>query len=459
MANSRRLSRRLLLALVAICLAHLYLKGLQVHSATLTTFLPLPPDALSRPWQLLLPLRVSNAPGGDAWRWSTTGLVPVSALDLLVGAKVSYLCWSLANVVSVFVCSWVAFRSAVFTVTATICMAFGSQFDYALVNSGCASLLPMSIWLQLNLLSLVLLWRHPARSSVRILYASSLVLLALAFETWLDYLAALTTALAWAFVVHRSRLHAAHLAGLRFVAIATSAITLSYLVLKVALGGAQEHLRPGQEAELVVGYFRTLPLGKAAVITLEDLLSNLVTYLYVSLTNYLPPFLLASNSLIDLGRDTIIAQQFGYHAEYQKLTYAHHLFLWYFQAGAVAALFAQFLRRAFRRAHGSYPSVDQVVPLFCSLMVLFGASTHMLIKYRPYLSVPLLSYKCFIGVMGTTLLLSWVLSKLPERFGVRRGNTLVAAGWLGIVAAGLLRPAWLGELAKHVGLGSIPPPW
>src|SRR5437764_15445697 len=98
------------------------------------------------------------------------------------------------------------------------------------------------------------------------------------------------------------------------------------LYLAVKLPTAPEHGTPGKESELVFGYlFRDgLGIRRGGILSLEDMGSNLFTYVYMSVTSFVPPALLPGQSLGLIGAPTIMAAQRGYHPQLVHLVAYHH---------------------------------------------------------------------------------------------------------------------------------------
>ena len=96
-----------------------------------------------------------------------------------------------------------------------------------------------------------------------------------------------------------------------------------------------------------------LTLAGAITFVLEDMITNVFTFNYVALTNFLPPCLVASNSLITLGEVRIIQGQSGYSSHYDHLVYAHHVFFWRFGAGVVSLLLYRALHLCIRESRTS----------------------------------------------------------------------------------------------------------
>ena len=93
------------------------------------------------------------------------------------------------------------------------------------------------------------------------------------------------------------------------------------------------------------------------------------------------------------------------------------------------------------------------------LLVAAGSATHVMIKYRPYMSVPSLSYKCLISIFGATVLLAYLLTVARPCFRHAWGyRCLVGCTWSIILLGAVFRPAYLSHLNGKVGLAGYPNP-
>jgi len=408
-------------------------------------------EHLQQPLRLLLPIVLYEVEGEGAYvRWSTTGLVPASLLDRWVTATGTiYLLASLLTAVS-FVASWLAFRSLPFTLTFTLAMAFGTQFNYAWLETSCSIYYLFVAYAQVNLLCLYLLCARPGYRpwAVRVGFVVSLVLLALCWESWLDYFVFLAlfslggTALAlW----RRSALP-----PLRFVAVVTFAVAVPYLAIRVAHGG--NHHQPGSECQLLT----THPHVSLMV---EDYFSNVVTYVYIALTNYAPPWLLTSQAYRALTDRELVAAHHDYYPANAHLVPGHYAYLWHFQAGMVFLAFAYATWRLLA-AYAVRPSARGACWLAGCLLVWTGMSVHTLIMFRNYLSAPVFAYKIPVGILGATVLLG-LLARAAWRHhgGSYRGGLLLAGLWAVVLVGALARPGWQGQQMEKVSLRLPPDPW
>src|SRR5262249_52036832 len=134
----------------------------------------------------------------------------------------------------------------------------------------------------------------------------------------------------------------------------------------------------------------------------------------------------------------------------------HHLFLWYFHAGMIFAVYLYLLGRW---SVGALRTGSLTLACLAVLLIGVGAgsATHVMIKYRPYMSVPALSYKCMPSILAVTYLLAFLLMKLQRRFpGSVLAGAVVGGCWVLVLCGGLARPAMLSHLHTKVGLARLP---
>jgi len=134
-----------IVALVAICFVSSMLKILQQPFELVTYFSP-GPELLNDWWRLLLPV-----PSPEHERWSTSGLVLVWILDRILSPAGTFHFLSAVLIVTSFYCSWLAYRSKLFSYTMALCMAFGTQFNYAYINTSLVKDYLMTIYALINL--------------------------------------------------------------------------------------------------------------------------------------------------------------------------------------------------------------------------------------------------------------------------------------------------------------------
>lgn len=402
-------------------------------------------------WQLLLPTDLGD--GGPinqkgTYHWLTTGLTVIKIFEQYYSRNAIFYALNALLIAASFACSWWMFRSLVFSFTIAICMAFGTQFHWVYNCSPVMALYLFAIYLQAVILTCQkVITTGDARWKAA--YLGSLIVFALNHEQWLDYVAFVVIACPFLWLCFRR----AELRDMQrrvvFVLVATMTVTAIYLSIRLQYGG-QQHRR-GDESEMIFSYsMRTLAV--------EDFFSNVLTYLYLSISNYFPPCLVSSNSLYLYGAERIMAEQNGYHPDKNHLVAMHHVFYWYFFAGIVFAAFMYFLVRnawsAYREAN-----IKSTYLTMAMLLIAAGFAIHALVKYRPYLSVPLLTYKCTTSNVGVAFLLGLALMYARDWLPSRKWQfAIVVVIWGVVIYGAFARPAYLTHLSREVGMSDLPDP-
>jgi hypothetical protein len=438
--------------LTLIVLANLYLRW-KLDASPLPPYRIFPEDRVPWSWSLLLPRDMGDVTDDPAYKatyfWFTTGSTVIKVFHEVLSPNRTYYLMSALLIICSFAFSWLALRSLVFSFTLAICMGFGTQFHWLHVCSSLVAHLLLMIYFEANLLCA---WKTIETGAARwkLAFAGSLIVTALCHEQWLDYFGFLLLAGGF-LLLYARRAQLPHFTPrVLFVVIVNAIIGIIYLGIRLSYG--QQQYRPGYEAEMIFMY-------QHPVVAVEDFLSNVMTYIYISFSTYFPPFMVSSNSLYTLGAAQLLEEQHGYHTPQTHLVVMHHVFYWYFWAGIVFAVFAYACWRsgksALRDGSGAHAGL-----FLALLLVACGFAVHSVIKYRPYLSVPLLTYKCILSTLGVALVLSACLMRLrdwlPGWPRLRLGVILLA--WGVILHGSVARPALLSHLSQVVGLSELPDP-
>ncbi|WP_210497168.1 hypothetical protein [Microvirga antarctica] len=376
--------------------------------------------------------------------WPPATLFPTYAAERFLGPLASYLLFSCLFIGTAFALAFYVTRSLVFAATLGFMFAFGTQLNYTYTYGSLIPLYLILTFCAVNLTIVVMLLREEVTAGRGYLaFAGSLCLIALSSEWWINYAIALISAAAFGVVWAQWHVRPVVTRVCAFVIVATIATLAVYLLIRLQYPG--QFTRYGEEEELLLTY--TSP-----VMMVEDFLTNFFTFLYMSLDNYLPSFVSSSNSLTYLGPEKIIAEQHGYHAQYQHLVVMSHLFMWRFYAGIAATVFVGLFILVVRRAWKS-PAWHHAVIACLMLMVATGFATHLAIKMRPYNSVPGLSYKVVFSVSALTILVAYLVMTEWRRLSSPRSRwVLLGAVWLCVAAAAITRPGMQQQLLGQVGL-------
>jgi hypothetical protein len=397
------------------------------------------PAIMARPWwRFALPIREITG----AW---SVSIILTHLVELRIGVPNTWYLFNALLVVVSFASAWLVFESLAFAYTFAICMGFGTHFlhTYAVTGGMASPLIACAFEVALACACRFVLAERRARwwgaaFVVSLLWAS------VSYEGWLDLAvfgctaAGLFAVLAW----HQGAVERAR--RLFGVGALVGVVAVVYVFIKTRYGYGQNL---GSESDVIFNYRQWSPF-------IEDLASNVITHLYMSATNFLPPMLTSSTALYEIGPENLVGMQYGYHEPYSYLVAMHYLFLWRYAAGALALglawLCAKLIARAWRR-----PSRDAIVGIAGILMMWLAGSTHALVKIRPMKVAPVMAYHVLVGVIGAAVLISYAaLVVWRDWRSVKLRVAATACIWGVLFYGALARPQMLSHLAVQTGLGA-----
>jgi hypothetical protein len=398
-------------------------------------------------WSFFLPVKEF------AGRWGTTGFLLVHWLETKLGEPNAFYFLSAVMVWAGYLLTYLTFRSLSVAVLTGIALAT-TTFNYHVYSvSGSVIMLPLVTYLLLFVYCQVRWVQSSERSRLwAFLTIASLVLFALSYEGWLDFVPLawiVYPALAWHFRSFGDRVRASRSIILLFMVTAAAA---SYVIIKVATGLEGLHPRGG-EADLILTYGRDYVL-----LMVEDVISSYFTFYFTTISTYLPPEVLSfSLSSWIYGPNKIVALQEGYHSNASHLAHYNHLFLWRYYAGFMLAVFLFLYWNALKRffSRGSTHDLILFVLMTCTLI---GSPTHLIIKWRPMHAAPFLGYQCYLSIVGFTLLLCYCISQKAKELGPPRGYALILLFAVNLVYCAYARPSLLSHMSQESFLGAYPDP-
>jgi hypothetical protein len=400
-------------------------------------------EAISRDWvRLLLPFEYDPGRGGIFW--NATSILFLYGAEKYFGPLAAYVLFSNLFIATAFIAARLVTRSLCFAATIAFAFAFGTQLNYAYTYGWLIVIYILLTYCAANLaLAVYLVSGRRTGARWHAAFVLSLCLAALAGEWWINYATAMIAASAFGAAWASHHKDPDTRSSSLFILGATIAVLVIYLVVRMPFGG--NFLKSGTEDELIFSY-------PYVVLMIEDVIVNFFTLLFMTLSNYFPSLISLSNSLTYLDAPTIVAEQHGYDAGHQQLVVMSHLFLWRFYAGVVATLFLGFTGVAAVQAWRTR-SIPAAVITVLALMVVAGFSTHLVIKMRPYNSVPSLTYKAIISVSAWTVLLSY-LTMMSRGWlkSVRSYYVVTVSVWACIFLAALTRPGMQARHLAQVGL-------
>ena len=447
-----------LLACLAFCLfaswfVHAYLDRAGQHlQSYMTIAYPQEVESLARMewWQYLLPLQRCRG------IWGTTGFLMVYGMECAFGVPATYHILQAVMVVVGFWVTWAVFRSQIFSFTFALCLGLGT-FNYHVYSCpGSVIMAPLVTFLMLTGYCQYRLVLVEDSRAVRVwapLCLLTIILTALCYEGWLDYVA-----YAWiaypVLALHLKR-QGEMTRGHRVLGILAmlTVVAVIYVVVKLVAGIGSLHPRGG-EADLVVTYGI-----RHVYLIIEDMVSSFFTFFYTAVTTYIPPELfIFSQSTWRYGADKVVALQEGYHPTHAHLVHYNHVFLWRYYAGFALCGFIVLYGRILGLLRNSPNSYVVAAFLFLTA-TLVGSPTHLLIKWRPMHAAPFLGYQVYLAVIGWTLFGALLAKYVAEKWTRRWAATILLVLWLNVFYCALSRPSLMSHMSTESGLGPYPSPW
>jgi hypothetical protein len=409
-------------------------------------------------YALVLPDLVKNIGTFPWWKifnpayvWAGSSYYsPLSAIMMLylptrLGAANTWVLLNVLLIITTFFTSWFAFHSRVFSYTLCILLGFGTQLFHIYHMSGNIAVVPAFIFYQINLLLILKIFTDKKRKFLwRTLYVVSFIIMALYNLAWLDYLVFIWVLSVFLLIYFWYTGQQQHFSTLAYVFGAATCVGVLYIFIKMQFSSNQI-IAEGAEEDVIFNY-------PYLILAVEDFISNLVTNFYLAISNFLPPFMVGSNSQFLFGSDQLIALQNGYHPDYAYLIPMQHLFFWRYYAGMWFSAFIYLLIRFSKKAFRSI-SLNYLALAIFIIMIFVGSPTHLIIKARPYMSVPLLSYRVVVGILGVSLFIAYLVMLAWQIVKNRRlAAFIVVLVWTAVFLGAFTRPPYLDFLTSQVGI-------
>lgn len=392
-------------------------------------------------WRYLLPQREIFG------TWTSTSVVVAALVQQHVHPAIVLVVTHCVLIVTGFIVTLSITRSVVFAGTAAL-MFITVPFNYHVysVHGTTAQGLLLSYFL-ITVHALYLILDRPSTAR-RIYLGIAAFLFILGYETWLDTVI-VTLILTPIFVLLLRKNGREELAD-RFVVMVKwiCGVMVVYVVTKVAIGFGSGR---GSETDLLLFYLSPFAM-------IDDFLVKLVSFAFTAMSLVLPSWLTGSLSLPQNGAEWVLGQQHGYHGMMQFLTYMNHVFLWRMYAGAyfvLLLLLGGWLIFRLYRGKNDWQSWFAIV---CLAMLLFGAATHNMVKYRPMHSMPYLGYQVWVNVLGAIGLMCLAIDMLVKWVEPQRRRLTLLLCWSGLVFIGFSVRAKLKFEAATMVLGDYPSP-
>jgi hypothetical protein len=236
----------------------------------------------------------------------------------------------------------------------------------------------------------------------------------------------------------------AEAARVAWLTLALTVVGIAYIAVKVTYGFGQTQ---GSESDVVFNYTSPWPIA-------DDIVSNVFTHAYMSVSNFLPPVLVGASAFYRLGPEYLLTTQHGYHEPFNYLVPMQQVFFWRYYAGATFVLLLGALWLTVKRIWARPSAWTLALGVFL-LMILVAGPTHSLIKFRPMNAAPVMTYHVTVGVLGAALLISWLLTTAWQTWKPSNALVLVVAVWAAVGYGALARPPYLSHMAAQAGLGEF----
>lgn len=390
-------------------------------------------------WQYFLPQKEVYG------TWTPTTVVGAALLQQYVHPAIVLAFSHCALIIVGFYVALKTTRSMVFATTAAL-LFITVPFNYHVhtVHGTTAQGLLLSYFLLTVHASLLLLDRA---NFYRWCYlAISAFLFVFGYETWLDTFVVLSLLTPIIFVILKRNNRTELAYRVLKMWLIVTAVALTYILVKVAIGFGSGI---GTETDLLLFY-------PSLAAMFDDFLVKVVSFCFTAVSLVLPSSMTGSQSLALHGSDWILAQQHGYHGPMQFLTYMNHVFLWRIHAGAYFVLLLGLGAWSAFRLYRGATGWQHWMLLICVVMLLFGAATHSLVKYRPMHSMPYLGYQVWVNVLGAIGIICVAIDALIARIKPARQQLVLVLCWSALVYTGFSVRAKLKLEAATMMMGDYP---
>jgi hypothetical protein len=372
--------------------------------------------------------------------YAPTALVPVAGLKYLVGFDNAYIILNTVFLFTLMLCSFYCLRSVQFTLLVACFWIFNEPLIHIFYIGNLLAGYVYLTYLALNIFLFIRCLRVDFSSKWKLAYFGlSFILLLFSWEHAANYVFFLISLFLVCLLLRDDILpRKSFYAFLSIVAVVVCVFAL-YVYIRMQHVG--DILVRGSEDE-------TILTSLSSWLAVEDVFSNMVTYIYMSISYVVPIVFTQSNALVLLGKEAIISDQNGFIPLQSHLAYFHSIFFWQYIGGAVFALYILFLFHTYLAAR-KMKSLDCFILFSLALMIFMGSLLHMSVKFRSYLSIPFLSYKGSTSIFAVSLLVAYGIYLI----GKNKPRTSYLLTFMMIVCFmvnGLLRPRIYNKLSDAV---------
>jgi len=381
-------------------------------------------------WQLLLPIKEF----GGFW---AGGSVLTYYTEKIIGtAGVWYLNQSILMLTAFFL-SWRVFRSEILSYILAICLVFGTHFYQAFISSSIVMLYLLQTLFILLLYFAYEFIKSPKRYSWHLLaLVVTLIPTVLMTEGWLDFFASVWAMSIFLFLYLKKIKQTKYSKKLLVIFLIFNVFASIYVYIKFTYIG---FIHDSGESTIIFTY-RIEYFWRAV----EDFISNYLTNLYTTITNYLPPAFITSNALY---------QYEGLQQQKNNLILGHYLFFWRYAAGVTATLFYVFLINVVKKVFKENKFSLYFPLVLFMIMVAVNSPTHNIVVYLPFKAMPLIGYYVGQGILGLSLCIAYMFHIFKLRTDNKKIVILVAILMvLAILYSSIRRPNYLWHIIETIGL-------
>jgi hypothetical protein len=381
-------------------------------------------------WELLLPLEELRG----FWQYV---IILTHYMENMIGISGVWHLNQLLLILVSFFLSWKVFRSEIFSYFLSACLVLGTHFYHAFQYS---SITGFYLLHALFLLLMYFGYEYIRREKGGVGYLAAtipvLVFSAILMEGWLDFFASVWVILIFLFFFFRKR--GMHKLSRRVIPlfILYNFLAIVYVYIKFTY---IEFPHTTGESAVVFAYgldhfWRII----------DDLVSNYITHLYMTLTNFLPPGLTTSNAYYEY---------YGELMEKKSYVYNHYLFFWRYMAGALTVSFFYFFIKVIKKTFQD-KDYSKYLPLaIFMIMVAVNSPTHTIVQIRVFKTMPFLGYQVQQGILGLCLLIAYLMHLVKLQVKNNKAIILISLGvFLLILYCGIHKPNYLWHMVRATGL-------
>ena len=390
-------------------------------------------------WQLLLPIKEFKG----YWFF---GNVLTHYIGNIIGiAGVWYLNQAILMLTAFFL-SWKVFRSDIFSYFLAICLGFGTHFYNAYQYSSVASLyLLQTLFILLLYFAYEFIRRKKKNSRYLFALIPTLILTAIFYEGWLDFFTSIWVISVFLFLYFKNKKQAQYIKRLLIVFVVFNIIASIYIYMKFTYIGFAHST--GESA--VVFAYGNQYFWRA----IEDMISNYITQLYMTLTNFLPPAFITSNALY---------QYIEFLPQHNNLLLGHYIFFWRYAAGVLTTLFYVFFINVVKKVFKEKPFSSFFPLALFMIMVAVNGATHTIIQYRRFKTMPVIGYHVQQGILGLSLCIAYLFHLFKLRTNNKKFIVFISIFVVLIILySSIRRPNYLWHMMEMVGIdhqGPFPNP-